>query len=53
MAKNKSKIENPAKFAVKCDKSSTGKHVPQTFEKKVDGVHIKYKQCTACGATLK
>lgn len=53
MAKNKAKIPGPAKYAVKCEKSSTGKHIPQTFEKNVDGVHVKYKMCTACGGTLK
>lgn len=53
MARNGSQIPDPAKYAVKCEKSSTGKHVPQTFEKKVDGQHIKYKACTACGGTLK
>lgn len=46
-------IPAPAKYAVRCDESSTGKHVPQTYEKKVDGQHIKFKACRACGGTLK
>lgn len=46
-------IPEPARFAVKCEKSASGKHTPQTFEKKVDGQHIKYKMCTSCGGTLK
>ncbi|AXG66238.1 hypothetical protein SEA_ANNADREAMY_144 [Streptomyces phage Annadreamy] len=50
---NDSGIPKPAKYAVKCDKSSSGKHTPTTRETKVDGQHIKYKICTSCNGTLK
>jgi len=50
---NSSGIPKPAKYAVKCESSASGKHTPTTMETKVDGEHIKYKMCTACGGTLK
>lgn len=50
---NDSGVPKPAKYAVRCDKSNTGKHKPSTRETKVNGQHIKYKICTECGFTLK
>lgn len=52
--RKKSAVPPPAKYPVRCDKSSTGKHDPQTFEgKDADGNKIKWKACRACGGTLK
>lgn len=53
MANDKNPVPPPAKYAVKCDKSSTGKHKPQTYEGKYQGKAIKWKACTECKLTLK
>jgi hypothetical protein len=49
----KSPVPKSAKYAVRCDKSNTGKHKPQTYEGKFDDKPIKWKACTECGFTLK
>jgi hypothetical protein len=52
-SREKSPVPKSAKFAVKCEKSPSGKHRPQTYEGKYNGAPIKWKACTECGGTLK
>lgn len=52
--RKKAPVPPPAKFAVKCDKSPSGKHRPQSYSTKdSNGRVIHYKACTECGLSLK